>query len=219
MSQRLVFIILTLLLLIMTFSCTTAKKATRYMHEHPQVAAEFCADEFPVKTVTDSAAYKKSLDVIDSLIKVQEAEKEITQAEREVMINDIERLKAMPDPDCDSVSDAVYRYAAKEKKRADNLESSNLSLQRAAKNVKPIRDTVENTARVKASELQLQAVNNKLEKVAGERDELKDFRNSMRGKVHIPIWILIVAGVALAGWIYWRIKAGALNKVLAKFKK
>lgn len=51
-----------------------------------------------------------------------------------------------------------------------------------------------------------------------ERDNLQAFKDSMKGKVHIPWWILALAGVALTGWAYWRIKAGALNKVIHKLK-
>lgn len=44
--------------------CTTAKKATRYMHEHPEVAAEVCAEMFPVK---DTVIKGDSIVVTDTL--------------------------------------------------------------------------------------------------------------------------------------------------------
>lgn len=69
-----------------------------------------------------------------------------------------------------------------------------------------------------ALEVQLKESNDRGMELSRENDELRKFRDSMRGKVHIPWWVLAIIGVALAGWIYWRIKAGALNKALSKFK-
>lgn len=210
------FIAVTLILLMIAMSgCVNAKKATRFMRENPQVAAEFCADEFPVKTVTDSAGYKQSLAVIDSLISAQDSERLITQAERDQMIEDIERLKATAEPDCDSLTEAVYRYAAKEKARADKLDRSNNALIKAAKNVKPIRDTVENTARVKALQMENESLTREINLKA---DQLAVLKDRVKGKVLIPWWILVIAGLSLAGWSYWRIKAGALRKLINKFK-
>lgn len=62
--------------------------------------------------------------------------------------------------------------------------------------------------RLKASEASLAAV-------TASYSELKD---RVRGKVLIPRWWLLILGLALAGWAYWRIKAGALNKVISKLK-
>lgn len=213
------FIMIVIVILLFVFSsCTNAKKATAFMLAHPEVSAPFCADEYPVKVNTDSSGFKQSQKIIDSLIAVAEGDKLINQGERTDLINEIERLKNSPVPDCDSISDAVYRLAAKEKQRADKLEASNKELQRAARNVKPIRDTIENTAKAEAYRIELDAAKLQAMKQQAKIDELQAFKDSMKGKVHIPWWILALAGVALAGWAYWRIKAGALNKVLNRFK-
>lgn len=59
-------------------------------------------------------------------------------------------------------------------------------------------------------------LNEALIKVTSQRDELKA---RVKGKVLLPWWWLLIAGIGLAGWAYYRIKAGALNKVLSKLKK
>lgn len=68
MISRLSFFIIVLLLLAILFwfvcGCTTAKKATNFMLTHPEVAAEFCAKEFPVK---DSLIKGDSIILYDTL--------------------------------------------------------------------------------------------------------------------------------------------------------
>lgn len=83
-----------------------------------------------------------------------------------------------------------------------------------------VTDTIikENTARVEAIRLQLNEATDKGMELSRENDQLKKFRDSMRGKVHIPWWVLVIIGLAVIGWAYWRIKAGALNGVISKMK-
>lgn len=64
----------------------------------------------------------------------------------------------------------------------------------------------------------LLAANKEIERLNAENNELKAFKKSMRGKVHIPWWIIALAGTGLLGWAYWRIKAGALKKVINNLK-
>lgn len=69
-----------------------------------------------------------------------------------------------------------------------------------------------------ALEEQLKESNDRGLELSRENDGLKEFRDSMRGKVHIPWWVMVITGLAVIGWAYWRIKAGALNGVISKMK-
>lgn len=73
-------------------------------------------------------------------------------------------------------------------------------------------------AQLRASQAREDKLREELDAVAAERDSLAEFKRSMRGKVHIPWWVIVLIGIGLAGWAYWRIKAGALNKVINKLK-
>lgn len=42
-------------ILMILSSCTTQKKVTRWLNEHPNEAAKYCADEFPIKESSDTA--------------------------------------------------------------------------------------------------------------------------------------------------------------------
>lgn len=53
-----------LLIIFLLASCTNAKKATRFMNEHPEVLAPICAEKFPVK---DSLVKGDSVVLYDTL--------------------------------------------------------------------------------------------------------------------------------------------------------
>jgi hypothetical protein len=68
LRERLLFMLVVFLLVAFVgcvlSGCTTAKKATRFMNEHPEVSAAFCAEKYPIDTVT---TIKDSL-VTDTLL-------------------------------------------------------------------------------------------------------------------------------------------------------
>lgn len=178
-------------------SCINSKKASNYMRNHPDVAAPICADLFPVKTKTDTRAFDSSMAVIDSLIEVIATSEHISESEKGDLISEINRLQTAR-PDCDSVVAPVKELADRESKRASDLALSNKQLQAAAKNVKPIRDTIENTAKVAHLQNQLQqcaddkiGLTNKLAKVTEQRD---DYKSSAR-KWKFLFWLLIAIAV------------------------
>lgn len=194
-------IIAILLILIVWFGsgCMNAKKASNYMRNHPDVAAPVCADLFPVKSVTDSSAYLQSLAVIDSLINTMADRQDLTDRERSELYSVIDRLQNNR-PDCDSVVAPVRELADREKSRADNLQSSNQQLRQAARNLKPIRDTIENTAKTRAYQLQLQEcadekieLSNKLSAMTQDRDK---WRSEARGWKR-KFWILLIVAAVL----------------------
>jgi hypothetical protein len=47
-----------------------------------------------------------------------------------------------------------------------------------------------------------------------ENDTLKEYKNSMRGKVHIPIWWLIVAAILGGGFVYLKTKTSLLKGLI-----
>lgn len=163
----------------------------------PEIGANFCEITYPVRTRTDSTEYKRSRDIIDSILRVFKTDSLISQSERDSLLRDIERVRALikvPE-DCDSLSDAIYRLAAKERQRADRLQEANSKLAAAAANVKPIRDTVENTARVENCELERKKVVGLFE---GERAEKEVWKKRARTRGMIMWGLFIAIGLTVA---------------------
>lgn len=133
------------------------KQLSRGAIAYRGVVAEYCANEYPVKTKTDSAAYKNSKNIIDSLSKAMKDSALITNKERELMLERIKDLQNRPveTKNCDSLSEAVYKLAAKEMARGDRLQEINNRLIIAANNLQPIRDTIENTAKFQVCRIEL----------------------------------------------------------------
>jgi|GEM_PF-6686191 len=203
-----------LLLFILVLSlaaCTTAKKATRYMREHPPVAAELCAEMFPVETSrTDSTEYLTSKRKADSLFSLIEQQRILDSIAAAEIVQTIDRLRldSMNRDNitiCDSLNEELYRYASKEKKRADNLQGKVRELQTAVNNIEPKVEYI----RDKAKEAVLQ---NQLNEAIDEGLSLSRDRDSWKGKyeelskknkgkliIRIPWWILILLGAGLLG--------------------
>lgn len=196
---RVIIAILLILLAWFGSGCINAKKASNYMRNHPDVAAPVCADLFPVKTVTDTKAFDSSIAVIDSLIAAIDERRGLTDAERAELYGLIDRLQN-DRPDCDSVMLPALDLIAKERQRADQLASDNKRLQQAARNVKPIRDTVENTAKTRAYQLQLQQCEDeklRLTQDLGNMTESRDeWRSNARGWKW-KFWILLIIAAIL----------------------
>lgn len=170
------------------------------------VLPKICADRYPVRVVTDSTEYKNSLAVIDSLIKAQGNEKDITDRERELLSKEIDSLKSIPEINCDELSEAIYRLAAKEKKRADNLQIANENLIKAAKNLKPIRDTAENTARVDEYKNLLLQKDKDLAKKDAKIGQLEDEVKNWKGKAKDRFWWILILVGAIGAYTFLRIK-------------
>jgi hypothetical protein len=59
------------LLLVAFASCNPAKKATKYMRDHPEVNAPVCADQFPIREVTlpgDTVTVTDTLETFEVLV-------------------------------------------------------------------------------------------------------------------------------------------------------
>lgn len=209
------FVVLALMLLL--FSCSPSKKAHKYFNDHPKEFAQDCADAFPVKESTDSSAYKEAIGKIDSLAKAMKDDSAKNADEKDIMMADIERLSNLAPNDCDSLSEAIYRYAAAETKRADKAEKKADALAVAARNVKPIEIRVENTARVEALQQQLNDCIDAGLQESREKDfwkkKYEDEVKLNKGKMVIRIpwfWIILFGGL-LGIMLGLRLKGIALN--------
>lgn len=183
-------------------------KVAEYSVKWPEILAAYCAAKFPVKTKTDSTRYNEGKRIIDSLAEQIRTDSLLSQDEIKGLWEEIERIRNIipPDtgtPNCDSLSEPLYRLAAKEKKRADRLEQLNAQLVKASSNLKPVIDTVENVAKLKECEvIRDKAISNETE----ERTLRKtaEVKAKTRG---IWMWSLIAALVAIVGYkIYSRLK-------------
>lgn len=205
--MKIILIILNVILLLFILSlpsCYNQKKATvqhgRAVTTFPIIGAEYCANEYPVKTKTDSTAYKNSKNIIDSLAKALKEDSVITKAERDAMIKLIQSLENRPieTKNCDSLSEAVYKLAAKEMARGDRLQEINNRLIIAANNLQPIRDTIENTAKFEVCRDELGKV---IGLLVAETAEVKKWK--AKSKKHfwimsgLGLLLLIIAGLKI----------------------
>lgn len=150
-----------LLIILLLSSCYTARKAksdfSRATLAYPQLGAEFCKGRYPVRAKTDSTEYKNSKHLIDSLSNVLFKDSLINGTERERLMNEIRAIRnSIKEPEnCDSLSEGIYRLAAKEQLRGDKFEASYYRLIAAANNIKPVHDTVPDLAAIHSLQLQL----------------------------------------------------------------
>jgi len=157
---------LLIIAVVLFFGCSpirTAEKArgelAKIAIKYPEIPAKYCADKYPVVARTDSSGYLASKKAIDSLISAIAADSVLSRADLETTLNEIRRLqealKPQPNPDCDSLTDAIYRYAAGQSARASRLEIANKALISAARNLRPVHDTIVNTAQYDVCQINL----------------------------------------------------------------
>lgn len=213
------WVLVALSLALLLFSCNPANKARRYFALHPEDFAQNCADAFPVKESTDSAGYIESQNRIDSLLDAMKEDSSRHAEEKDIMMGDIDRLSRLAPDDCDSLSEAIYRYAAAETKRADAAEINVKKLKDAAKSIKPVIIEKENTARVEALTYQLKECIDHGLKESREKDFYKDKyeqevkRNKGKLVIRIPWLLLVIAGGVLGIGFGLRLKGLSLNPI------
>jgi hypothetical protein len=178
------------------FSCSPSKKAHQYFDGHPKEFAQDCSDAYPIVPIIDSSAYKASQTAIAKLSEDIDADKFKDDLDRTYYEAEISRLKVIAPPDCDSLSESIYRLAAKEMRRADTLEKRVKQLAAAAKNVKPVEKIVENTARIEACEQDKRRLTIALENAVIKNSELTEQVDTWKGKSHRYFWILVLITVA-----------------------
>ena len=189
-------IIAIILVTILTSSCYNQRKATQQFSRaavaYPKLPAEYCAATFPVHTVTDSSAYNESLKTIDSLSSVLLNNDLLSQDERASLITEIERIRGLivEPKNCDSLSGAIYKLANKEKERGDKLQEAYNNLVAATHSLKPIHDTIENTAALKVCQLDNSIMTDLLSKKTAEADKYHG-QSTKRGYIMWGLLLLI----------------------------
>lgn len=168
------------------------------MRANPDKLAELCAEEFPPVTVSDSSAFLSSKKKIDSLIDEFDSHRQISQQERQALFETIDWLNRQPIPDCDSLSDAVFRLAAKEKQRADKLEDINRQLRAEVGNIKPVIERVAD----KAMETVLRNQVNDLIGTITHRDQTISELEPWKGKAKKRWWIMVAVIAAAGVWTF-----------------
>ena len=210
-SRTPIWVIVLLYVALMVWCCTmsgcyTPNKAKgqfgKAVSSYPIIGAEFCALTYPVRAKTDSSAYLKSRQVIDSLANVLFKDSLINDTERERLMNEIKSIRnSITQPEnCDSLSEGIYRLAAKEQKRGDKFEEAYNRLLLAANNLKPVHDTVINAAEVTACRLDLSAA----VKLASDKTiEAKEWKEKAKKRQLIIIGLGVLIAL-YAGFKIWR---------------
>ncbi len=203
---------LIVVVLAVLISCSPSKKAHEYFSKHPNEFATDCNDAFPVKESTDSSGFKQSLFRIDSLTATIDQTKQDYDLAIDILKDNIADLQERAPRECDSLTDAIYRYAATQSKRADESENKVRQLSQAIKNSQPVEVVRENTARVKALEQQLQLCSDAGLQESREKDFWKKKYEDLDAKgkgnmvLYIPWWLIILLAAFAGGGIMAGIK-------------
>lgn len=212
-----------LLVILLFTSCMTERKVSAYLDDHPGYAAQQCANRFPIRDSTiiheriDTAGYERFIGEVlqyaDSVAEVAEqrnkairdvqAELNTIRSQKEYTDDELERLQKKLDA-VKPIDIAVIRKSVEAEVRAK---------------LKPCKDSIitvykENTAKVK----QLESTQTELTRLQSGKKDLSTLFGWLLSALIKKWWFWLIV-VALAGWVYWRIRAGALNSVLSKIKK
>jgi hypothetical protein len=194
--------VLLILCLACMMSCSPAKKAHNYFDAHPKEFAQDCSDAYPAVPVIDSGDYVKSIETINAIAQEMDnsnmASKEIIKRQ----LAEIDRLKNKQEPDCDSLSDAIYRYAAIQQRRADDLQNKCDRLNGALKNIKPVRETVVDNARVEAQGQQIRKLQGSITDALAINVSLTGERNKWKSTAQRRWWILWIVILVSAGIVF-----------------
>jgi len=198
-----IFIAVVLAWVIIAFtSCYSERKAKSQFSKaavaYPKIPADYCAATFPVHNTTDSSAYLESLKTIDSLTSVLLNDNLLSQDERQSLILEIERIRGLivEPKNCDSLSDAIYKLANKEKQRGDKLQVAYNNLVTASHELKPIHDTVENKAALKACQIDNSTMTDLL---AQRTAEVEKYKGQAKKRGYI-MWGLLLAILLVIGF-------------------
>jgi flagellar biosynthesis GTPase FlhF len=172
-------------------SCSPGKKAHEYFASHPKEFAQDCSDAYPIVPIIDSSAFKQSAKAIWDLQQTLEADKFKDDQDRQWNESEIARLKAVAPKDCDSLSKAYTHQVNKEKNRADTLEKRVRQLTDAAKNLKPVQTSFENTAKIEACKQDNARLTTALTNAIIINSELTEQVDTWKGKAHRYFWILV----------------------------
>jgi len=189
-----------LILLVGLASCYTENKARQQFSKaaiaYPKLPADYCATTYPVNVVTDSTEYKNSKRIIDSLASALLNDSLLSNDERIRLTLEIERVRSLivEPKNCDSLSNTIYKLVSREKQRGDKLQSAYNNLLVASQNLKPVHDTVENTAKLKACELDNSRLTALLVSVTTDRDKYKAKANK-RGWMFWGLIFLVVGAI------------------------
>lgn len=189
-------------------SCSPSKKAHDYFEKNKPEFAEDCADAFPVIPIIDSTDYKNSLQKLELL--QQEKNGLTVSYERDVtwLRQEIVRIKrnTPASANCDSLSDAIYRLAAAEKKRGDSLHNLLSKTIQSGKEIAPIKETKVDSARIKAceqaAEKAISKLNDDIEKLREalmtatlKNSEISSDRDKWKSKArhdNLLLWLVII---------------------------
>jgi hypothetical protein len=172
-------------------SCSPGKKAHEYFAGHPKEFAQDCSDAYPIVPIIDSVGFKESQARIMELSENIEADKFKDDQDRAYNESEIARLKAIAPPDCDSLSESIYRLAARERRRGDSLEVKAKGIVQAFKDVKPIHITYENTAKIEACQQDNARLTSTLTNAVIKNSELTAQVDAWKTKAHKYFWIIV----------------------------
>jgi hypothetical protein len=215
-GEMLLIILFSLALVMIFFGCMTPQKAVNYLKKK-ELLADTCAANFSVDSSrTDSAEFNKSKSDFDSVAAELEEKIKMAASENESLYEWINRLMADSTLDCDSLSDAIYKYAAREKNKTSELQLQIEALRSAAKNIKPKIEYL----RDRAYETVLNENNVTLERKLGQSETkaqaLEEMNASLtkviKAKNKKIFWLYLIIA-ALVAWNFRRPIGKLINPI------
>lgn len=211
MILAMIYSVIILALCALLNSCTTAAKATRFMQQHPEVSAQFCAEAYPVRDSVgvDSVSYTPADNTdytatIDSLLSLTDS------------LFDANRLRRMI-VDTAGLIESYYRLQLlRQQKEARRLKEALQSFRTSYRPCVP--DTalilrqhwLENTARLEASEMscdvRIAALESDTARLGGVMSErTARLKEAKEGLSKWRLWCLLT-WAAIGGYTFLKIR-------------
>lgn len=210
-----------LLIILLFTSCMTEKKAVRYMNEHPEQAENYYRNKYPIKDsvvtviIHDIVARDKAVQSFNPSIDSLMLQAEQINQERQAALDQLAAMRLQND------------YTEGEVEKLQKLLS------------KPKIDTAAFRKRIEQELMaripiptntqtdHYQESQANIDHYKRVEVELASLQASKKGLLTVFGWFMLalikkwwfwVIVVALVGWVYWRIRAGALNSIINKLK-
>lgn len=224
------FIITLIILSFLLSSCYNQKKAVKQavkaMTEYPDTTGAIFREEFPCVPVSvDSTGFKESIAALEKQLDTAKAQKQDTVKRLQEVTDSLKKLREqMTADDCPTLLENAEMYGARMQVENEQLKSdlskkdASLSeARRLIKNIKPIKETVEDSSKIWAAIRERDRVQKLYDIDHAWRTE-REAKDKGKVLIRIPEWIIIVLLIIGGLSIVARIWKKSFNPLSLLFK-